>query len=99
MSTVNIGRESLAEWSSGHGTVDQTPVQLFAGVFEVRKYVIVRANAANTGTISLGNSAIRADAGFILAAGETSPKIYIDDLSKVWLIGSADSQNYSWLSV
>ena len=86
--------ELPAAWIS-----DRLAAQLFTGEFKVQKYVVIRADSGNSGTISLGNTATRASSGFILKAGDTSPKIKIDDLSKVWLVGSASSQAYSWISV
>jgi hypothetical protein len=97
MSTIKIGDETMPEWQAGNGTIGETAGQIFNSAFAVHKHVVIRADSANSGTITLGNSAIRASAGFILKAGDTSPPIYIDDLSKVWLIGSASGQNYSWL--
>jgi hypothetical protein len=96
---VSIGQEAMHNWQAGSGTVGETPTQLFPAAFIVRKSVIVRANAGNSGTITLGNSAGSAGDGFILAAGDTSPEIKINDLSKVWLVGSASDQAFSWLAI
>ncbi|HEX3657057.1 MAG TPA: hypothetical protein VHV55_14685 [Pirellulales bacterium] len=97
MSTIKISDEAMPEFQAGNGTVGETAAQLFDSTFAVHKHVVVHADDANSGTISIGNSAARASSGFILKAGDTSPPIYIDDLSKIWLIGSAASQNFSWL--
>ena len=96
---VSIGKESMTEWSAGNGSVGTVPAQLVAMPFPVRKHVIVRANSGNSATISIGPTSAQCDAGFILAAGATSPPIHIDDLSKVWLVGSASGQAFSWLAV
>jgi len=96
---VSVGNEAMHNWQAGTGTVGTTPAQIFPAEFKVTKYVVVRANAGNSGTISLNNSAVSADGGFILAAGDTSPEIKINDLSKVWLVGSAADQAFSWVSV
>ena len=98
MSTVNIGGEALNEWCAGNGTVGTSPAQIFPSTKNVVKYIIVRANKANTGTISIGPTSAQADAGFILGNGDTSPPIYINDLSKVWLVGSDVSQAFSWIA-
>jgi hypothetical protein len=98
MSTVNIGGESLPEWCAGNGTVGTAPAQIFPSAKNVVKYIVVRANAGNSGTISLGPAPAQADAGFILAAGDTSPRIYVNDLSKVWLVGSDAAQAFSWMA-
>ena len=95
----SVGSETMHNWQAGNGTVGETPAQLFPAAFRVYKSVVIRANAGNSGTLSIGDNSSRADGGFILAAGDTSPEIKINDLSKVWLIGSAADQAYSWLAV
>jgi hypothetical protein len=65
---------------------------------EVNKYVVVRANGANSGIISIGTTAANASDGFILAAGQVSPPIYVDQLNKVYIVGGAANQNYSWIA-
>lgn len=95
MSTVNISKESVAGFNAGTGVVGTTAAVL-AESYPVQKHVVVRAHAGNTGTISVAPTA--SAAGFVLAAGETSPAIYVDDVAKVWLTGSDVDQGYSWIS-
>ena len=64
----------------------------------VRKYVVVRADNANGNVIKIGTTVDNADDGFILSAGQQSPPIYVDDLNKVYLVGGAAGQNYSWIA-
>jgi hypothetical protein len=97
MSVVNVAKESVSSWNAGNGSVGETPAQLSDTSFEVRKHVVIRADAGNSGTITVGPNAGGVSAGFILAAGEQTPPIYVDDLSKVWLVGSASGQNYSFI--
>ena len=56
---------------------------------EVNKYVVVRVNGANTGIILIGTTVANVGDGFILAAGQVSPPIYVDQLNKVYLVGGA----------
>jgi hypothetical protein len=97
MSQVNIGKEVIDGFNAGNSTVGTAP-QALANTYPVNKHVVVRATTGNSGTIKVGPTAGGASAGFVLGAGETSPPIYVDDVAKVFVVGSASSQNYSWIS-
>ena len=64
----------------------------------VKKYVMLRANGANGNVIMVGNTATGAEDGFILSAGQQSPPIHVDDLNKVYLVGGAADQGFSWIA-
>jgi len=64
----------------------------------VKNYVMLRANGANTSVIMIGNTAANAGDGFILSAGQQSPPIYVDDLNKLYIVGGAADQGYSWIA-
>jgi len=66
--------------------------------WQVRKYVMLRANGANSNVIMVGHSATEVGDGFILSAGQQSPPIYIDNLAKVYIVGGAADQGYSWIA-
>ena len=93
---TQIGKEAVAGFAAGDGTVDQVALQLDGG--EVLKHVVVRANGGNSGVIMVGHSANAVANGFVLAHGEQTPPIYVNDRKKIWLIGSADGQGFSWIS-
>ncbi len=93
---VQIGKEAVATFAAGDGTVGTAAAQLPGGA--VLKHVVVRANAGNSNVIMVGQSAAAVPNGFVLAAGEQTPPIYVDDLSKVWLLGGAASQGFSWIA-
>jgi len=95
---VDIDRESLAEFRTGSGTVGTEVVRLSEIGREVKKYVMLRANGANTSVIMIGHSPASVADGFILSAGQQSPPLYIDDLSKVYIVGGAADQGYSWIA-
>lgn len=63
-----------------------------------KKYVMLRANGANTSVVMVGHSADSAVDGFILSAGQQSPAIFVDDLNKVYIVGGAANQGYSWIA-
>lgn len=94
--SVDIAKESIAGWAAGSGSVGTTPQAL--GDFPVTKKVVVRANGANSGVITVGPSSAQASEGFILGKGEQSPEIYVDDINKVWVVGSDVGQGYSWIA-
>ena len=64
----------------------------------VKKYVMLRANGANGNVIMVGNTADNADNGFILSAGQQSPPLHVDDLNKLYIVGGAADQGYSWVA-
>jgi len=91
-----IGKEAVAGFMAGDGSVDTSAIQLPGA--EVMKHVVVRANGGNSNIIMVGHSKDAVASGFILSAGQMTPPIYVDDRKKVWLIGSADGQGFSWIS-
>lgn len=66
--------------------------------WEVKKYVMLRANGANSSVIIVGDRADNAADGFILSAGQQSPPIYVDNLNKLYIVGGAADQGYSWIA-
>jgi len=64
----------------------------------VKKYVMLRANGANASVIMIGNTAANAGDGFILSAGQQSPPIHVDDLNKLYIVGGAADQGYSYMA-
>ncbi len=95
---MEITREALFGFMAGNGTVGTTAAPLTQQSFQIWKHVVIRASASNTGVIIVGDGAARAAAGFILAKGEQTPPIYVDDTSKVWLVGGAAGQAYNWIA-
>ena len=55
MNVVQIGKEAVASFAAGDGTVGATPATLTPGG-AVNKHVVVRANAGNTNVIMVGPS-------------------------------------------
>ena len=92
---IDIAKEAIASFSAGSGTVGTSPVQLPGGL--VKKHVVIKANAGNTNVVMVGGPNTVAS-GFVLAAGEQTPPIYVDDLGKIWVKGGAASQSFSWLA-
>lgn len=64
----------------------------------VKKYVMLRANGANASVIMIGNRADNAGDGFILSAGQQSPPIYVNDVNRIYIVGGAVDQGYSWIA-
>lgn len=97
MSVVNIAKESLADFFAGNGTVGTAPAQLIGMALELKKHVVVGADSTNTNTVTVGSSSAQAGNGFVLRAGEKTPLIFVDDASKVWVVGGASGQKYNWV--
>lgn len=94
---VAIVEESLEDgFNAGHDTVGATE-QALASAWRVRKHVVITADAANTDPIFIGTQNNSAN-GFVLKAGDTSPPIYVDDVSKVFVTGASSDPAYSWIS-
>jgi len=97
MSLVNIGRESGSSFSAGSGTVGTTS-QPLGPPTPVRKHVVVRAARSNNGNIRLGSTAESAGEGYLMENGRISPPIYVDDVSKIFVVAEAPDQVYSWIA-
>lgn len=93
MTAIDVGLEG-----EGH-TIEVAVVEHGHAVgWPVKKYLMLRANGANGSVIMIGNRADNAGDGFILSAGQQSPPIYVNDLNKVYLVGGAADQGYSWIA-
>jgi hypothetical protein len=94
---MNIDKTSIdrPNWATWSGTVGTTPAQLPS--WPVVKSVILRADSANSGTISIGPSA--GCANFVVGPGETSPPLFVSDASCVWYVGSAADQVWSSIAI
>lgn len=95
---MNIERSSKAEFKAGTGSVG-TSAQKLAEGFPAAKSVTVKASAANTGNLYVGDAgSVSASNGFLLAKGE-SVEIAIDAADKIWIVADAAAQGYSWVAV
>lgn len=93
MTAVDVDLEG-----EGHGVTVTVNERGHAVGWPVKKYVMLRANGANNNVIMVGHSAAWVSDGFILAAGQQSPAIYVDNLAKVYIVGGAADQGYSWIA-
>lgn len=95
---VNIAKESLPSgFMAGNGTVGTSEQVIDDKAFAIQKHIVIRADSDNGNDIIVGRPGDAAN-GFILHAGETSPPIYVDDTSKVAVVGGAADQAYSWIA-
>ena len=97
MSLVNIGRESGSSFSAGSGVVGTTPQPLGPRT-PVRKRVVVRTARSNKRNIRLGSTAESAGDGYLMEKDKISPPIYVDDVSKIFVVAEAADQVYSWIA-
>ena len=93
------GQTSVNEWKSGSGTATGTPAKLSAVGIKVLRHVVIKAHVDNDGDVLIAHDSKSAAAGYALSGGETSAPIPIDDLSKIWVVASATTQDFSWFAV
>ena len=96
---MDIQKIVVTEFKSGHGTIGTTAAQ--AGpAFAAVKGIKIKADLSNSNNVYVGHSENvenTGDAqGYQLDAGE-EVTIEIDSLDKVWVIGGAADQGYSYL--
>ena len=65
--------------------------------FSVAKGVVLRANSGNTTAICVGTSDAK-NTGYILAAGERTPLLQVDNLNKLFVVATDGEQGYSWFA-
>jgi hypothetical protein len=101
---VDIFQVTVPEFRTGHDVVDETAVPLVrdgsgnALAFPAKKHVKVKADLANDNNIYVGHDAnVAAPGGYELDGGE-EVDIEVDSTDKVWVIGGAADQGYSWLA-
>jgi len=90
--------EPASDFWTDAGTCTTTPKQLKDLSFPLKHYVMVRANSGNTKVICIGNSDCK-NTGLILAGGEQTPPIPIDNLNKLWVASAEGDQGYSWIAL
>lgn len=82
----------------GNGTVGASEAPLDTIEWPLRKYVVLRADAGNGGTITVGRPGDAAS-GWVLAAGESTPPLPVDNTKHLAIIGSAPAQAYNWFGI
>jgi hypothetical protein len=99
-----IGDETVHGFDHGRkSSVGTTAVQLSATSYRVAKGVQLKADAANSSTVYVGNADLTADTadatdGFPLAAGE-GLFVPVDDVNKIYVRGGASGQKVFWFAV
>jgi hypothetical protein len=94
---MEIGKEAVDKFYAGHDTVGTT-VKAAGPDFKAAKYIRIKADLANGDDIYVRPYAGTGEDGIVLDAGEWID-IQVDSLDKVFVIGGAASQGYSWLVV
>ena len=90
-------------WTGRKSSIGTSQVQLTTTTRDLSRGVQIKAAAANTGTVYVGNTGVTVDAddgtdGFPLAAGE-GLLVQVDDPTKVYLIASAAGQKVFFFAV
>jgi hypothetical protein len=87
-------------FAAGQDTINTSAVQLNGGLSRVaRSGVTLKSVSGNSGRVYIGtSSSITTSSGYELAAGE-SVTLPVNNINLIWMIGSAASQQVSWLVV
>ncbi len=91
-------KQSKENFIVGVGTVGAAASQRLTAVpFEAKKGVYIKCTA---GTIYVGtNTNVVSGLGYpLIAAGDNTVEIAVDDPNKIWVIGAAPGQTYKWLA-
>ena len=86
---------------TGAGTIGDSSAEQLAGKTEkvLTSGITIKADGGNTDAIYVGfSNGVTSSTGYKLAAGDERP-IPIRDMTKVWIIGGAAGQAYSWLGI
>jgi hypothetical protein len=89
---MQIDKESLSEFGTNNVTVGTTPMQMQS--LPLRKGVYLTVGGT-TATVTLGKTTTCN--GFEIKAGETSPMLFIDDLSKLFLVSTEEGTTVTWI--
>lgn len=98
---MDIEQITVQEFQFGHGVVGTAAQQITELSFRAKKYVKVKADLTNGNNVYVGGSTVANTGdtqGYTLDAGE-EVEIPIDYANKVWVIGGAADQGYSWLVI
>jgi len=104
MQGVAITDDAAPSFRTGRATVGASAAQITATATPLTRGVEIHTSIANSGTIYIGNSsAVTADGadatdGYPLDGGKDT-FIPINDLAKLWIIGSAISQKFWWKAI
>lgn len=98
---MDIQKIAVNEFKTGHGTIGTSAAK--AGpAFTAVKGIKIKADLGNSNNVYVGFDGnvtnTGAGQGFELDAGE-EVFIEIDSLDKVWVIGGASSQGYSYVAI
>jgi hypothetical protein len=95
---MDIQKTAVPEFKTGHGSVGTSAAVAGPG-FPCVKGVTIKADLANGNNVYVGHSdQVSASNGFVLDAGE-DVFIEVDSLDKVWVIGGAAAQGYSYVAI
>jgi len=95
---MDIQKTAVEAFIAGHGTIGTAAAR--AGIAQrCVKGVTIKADLANANNVYVGHDLnVSSTNGFVLDAGE-DVFIEIDSLDKVWVIGGAADQGYSFVAI
>lgn len=94
--SVNVNPYTVL--GNGKTTVTTAGTRVQLGSSTSTGSITVKALAANTGTIYVGNTTVSSSNGFQLSAGDTV-SMDLDNLSKVWIDSSVNGEGVSFVYI
>lgn len=96
---MDIQKIVVEEFKAGHGTIGLTAAKASTLSLRAVKGVKIKADLTNANNVYVGHdNTVSSTNGYTLDAGE-EVTVEIDSLDKVWVIGGAADQGYSWLVI
>jgi hypothetical protein len=62
------------------------------------RWIVIHAKSGNGNVIYVGDDSVTSANGFILAANQFTPRLPIDDLSKIYLDAAVNGEGVTWLA-
>lgn len=93
----NPSTRTFTDFGTGQTTVGTTAAQVSSTSLPAA-LVSIKALAANTGTVYVGDSSsVTSSTGYPLAAGEETPPLPVANVDDLYIIGSAANQTVAFL--
>jgi hypothetical protein len=100
--TINPAKDETVKaqpsFNYGQTTVGTSAVQLTTTSTPCVKGVLVKALAANTAKVYIGNNSVTTSNGYELSAGQ-EVFIQVDDVNKLYAISTTTGQKVCWIGV
>jgi hypothetical protein len=84
---------------SGQKAVTTAGTQVVLGSQVINGPLAIKALAANTGLVFIGDSAVDSASGFQLAAAELIVFDFVGNLAQIWVDSAVNGEGVAWLAL